>query len=921
MRGSLLRSLSQLRMKIIGSRTCVSVIFRIKLSVYLLLIFVFYHSAEAIAPAKPGVQVPQYIIDIMQEHPERYYPEPALKYTMARYAQAKRDAVKYGLDDPADVYGCFPVVCGKYSDSGGDAWPIGDMQQELFDGPWPTGTMNEFYEEISFDQFHLDGTVYGWFTTSLTQAYVVGSNYGMGPDAHLDEFLIQLLNWTDPTVDFGQYDNDGADGVPNSGDDDGFVDTMFFIHDGPGGETGANNIWSHSYSLYYLLNGNYYVTNDPSASGGNILIGPYIIQPAVNYFGGMIEIGVFCHEFGHALGLPDLYDTDYSSEGIGVWGLMSGGSWNTPAEPAHMIAWSRYQLGWIDPVEVTDFLHDQPITPIETTGEAYKLWTNGFYGNEYFIIENRQRYGSDVHLRGEGLMIWHIDQTAEQSNEDHPLVDLEEADGLDNLYYGTNSGDAGDLFPGASDNHWFDEYTYPSSLTYYNQSTQVAVWDISDEADTMYANLDVIYSQPRLLFEDLDIDDSAGNGDGRADPGETIDIWITVRNIWGDAEDLIGFLSTTSGYADIIDPTGVFGDLPSQQSGSNQSSPFQLLILPDAVEGDSLPLDVHFTGAGGFSQDICFSLFIGRPPVLLVDDDLGEDYEDFIVSSLSEIGAQFEVWDVEELGAPEDETMLYEAIIWMTGDDASNTLTYIDMSFLELFLDTGGILILTGQNINEDIGSSAFFSDYLHCAPNTNNVNLVTLEGVPENPISADMDLMIIGGTGAFNQTSPSSVIPQGIAEELFIYPNGEVGGISYVDPSTDAHLIFLAFGLEAVSGLSNTTTRSEFLIEAFQWAEIPAGVQNPTVGELPAEFIFKGVFPNPFNNTTEIRFRLPRDARLKVAVYNLLGREAAVLAEDIFNAGLNSIRWEADDLASGIYIVNISGGDFSEWRKVVLLK
>ena len=876
-------------------------------------------SAQAIAPPAPGIEMPQAIIDLYQAESGRFMPAPALVHTMERYAALKKEAARWGYDDTDDVNGYFPVVCGKYSDSGPDDWPIGNMQTQLFDGPWPTGTMQDYYHEISFDQFHLFGQVYGWYTSTLTQSYVVGSSQGMGGDAHVGEFLIQLLNWADPTTDFGQYDNDGPDGIPNSGDDDGIVDTIFFIHDGAGGETGAQNIWSHSYNLWWLT-GSMYQTIDPSANGGYISIGPYIIQPSINAYGGMIEIGVFCHEFGHALGLPDLYDTDYSSQGIGVWGLMSGGSWNTPAKPSHMIAWCRDKMGWITPVEVVDFLHDQPITPVAQTGEAYKLWTDGYYGNQYFMVENRQRIGFDINLKGEGLLIWHVDESAQQSNEDHPKVALEQADGYNNLYYYANSGDPGDPFPGSTDNRWFDEFSNPNSNNYYGQTTRVAVWDISDEADTMYANLDVIYSQPMLNFVDYDLDDSAGDNDGRADPGETVDLWITVNNYWAEATSLMGYISTGSEYITIDDATGSFGDVPSQSLGDNQSSPFVVTVDPEAPHGQWVNFDVHMGAAGGYEQDFSFQMMIGVAPIVVVDDDQGEDYETYITESLDEIYALYEVYDMNTMMTSLDLSNEHEVVIWITGDDATNTLTTIDIAYLSNFIDNGGTLILSGQNINEDIGNTAFFTDYLLCAPNYNTLNFLSLTGVAGNPISEGMSLLLVGTSGAGNQTSPSSVNPQGIAQSLFVYPNGEVGGVNYADPATQSHVVYLAFGMEAIFGLSGTS-RADLLTAVFEWAEMPVAVENDDPALLPDEFVMENIAPNPFNNSAMVKFRLPHRTKLKVSAYNVLGKEVAVLADELFTPGSHTVAWDASGLSSGIYIVRLTGNGIDFSQKAILMK
>jgi len=883
---------------------------------------VLVNNSFAIAPAKPGVQVPQYVIDKLQYESEKFMPRPALIYTMERYATAKQEAAKSGFDKEVDdIYGSFPVVCGKYSDSGADDWPVSEMQTQLFDGPWPTGTMAEFYEEISFNQFHLSGQVYGWYTSTLTQQYVVGYEQGFGPDAHLGEFFVELLDMADPTTDFSQYDNDGPDGVPNSGDDDGFVDSMFFIHDGPGGEIGANNIWSHSSNLYWQLGGNYYYTNDPSASGGYIKVGPYIVQPSINSSGNIIEIGVFCHEFGHALGLPDLYDTDYTSEGIGVWGLMSGGSWNSPAKPAHMISWSRYQLGWIQPIEVQNYLHDEMILSLNEEGRAYKLWTNGVYNNQYFMIENRRRMGFDINLRHEGLLLWHVDENAQQSNEDHPKVDMEEADGLDDLHNNTNSGDSGDPFPGTTDNRWFDEYTNPNSRNYFNQFTQVAIWNISDAADTMYANLDVIYSQPRFEFLNFTINDQTGNDDGRADPGETVDLWISIENQWANASSVSGYLTTESSQISILQGSTQFGAINSHSSGNNQPDPFEIEVSGNATNGAWVSFNIEITAQGGFSQELTFQMMIGRPPVLLVDDDGGEDYEQYIIESLESTPYLYEVWDVDQIGAPGDEAMAYDAIIWLTGDEDSNTLTSSDISSLEVFINSGGTFILTGQNINEDLGANPFYVEYLHSTPANNTVLYLTLDGVGGNPVSDGMSLLLVGTWGAGNQTSPSSVYPLSAEETLFSYPDGSVGGVFYHEPSSNAHVVYLTFGLEAVSGMGNTTSRDDLLNSIFDWAAVPNPVKKASQSKVPDKFVLNSIYPNPFNNSTEISFTIPHTAEFKVAVYNLLGKEVAVLGDGIFNSGENSLRWNASNVASGIYLVKIQGESVNITSKMVLLK
>src|SRR6185295_3095633 len=168
--------------------------------------------------------------------------------------------------------------------------------------------------------------------------------------------------------------------------------------------------------------------------------------------GDLISIGVFCHEFGHVLGLPDLYDLDGNpddSEGVGEWDLMASGVYNhlsghpAGSSPAHMSAWSRIRLGWVTPTWVLQDSAGVTIPPVESSGQVFRLWTNGEDLGEYFLVENRQPIGFDAGLvrssveagdgATHGLVIYHVDDalTFSQGNNNaaHKLLDVVEAGG------------------------------------------------------------------------------------------------------------------------------------------------------------------------------------------------------------------------------------------------------------------------------------------------------------------------------------------------------------------------------------------------------------------------------------------------------------------------------------------------------------
>jgi len=460
---------------------------------------------------------PEFIHDIMQRNPEAF----RFKRSLIQRTQIVRENRKLherGLLDvegktPDEIHDLItvsgtvqvPVLLGKYVDTGANPYPRTDLQTELFDGPWPTGTMTEFYDEISYGNLDVQGTVYDWVTVSQDDDYYAGESCGLDTfDAHTDEFITETVAANDGTIDFGIYDNDGPDHVPNSGDDDGYVDFVAIVQPESGGECTLScgvqhTIWSHRWVLSGWSSA--YTTNDASAEGGNIKIDDYVIMPAKSCGGTMIEIGVFCHEFGHAFGLPDFYDTytggstctSDDSEGVGYWDLMGAGNWNSPDTPAHMSAWSKAFLGWVTPGVVSFDLNNWPLQSASRFPAAYKLWTGGEPDTEYFLVEYRTADGFDADIKTPGVLVWHVDESLEDclfwndcnENECHKMLDLECEDqtgtdhtlNADHLDSSANRGDAGDPF---CTGDTFDGASNPSSDSYGGSNTDVVVGDIAN---------------------------------------------------------------------------------------------------------------------------------------------------------------------------------------------------------------------------------------------------------------------------------------------------------------------------------------------------------------------------------------------------------------------------------------------------------
>ncbi|HEY8468921.1 MAG TPA: M6 family metalloprotease domain-containing protein [Longimicrobiales bacterium] len=308
----------------------------------------------------------------------------------------------------------------------------------------------DYWREVSGGLLEIQGVVAPWVRLPRSAGhYLARREHGWARFGRVAEFRVEALRAADAVIDFGDFDNDGPDGVPNSGDDDGYVDFVAFVYATDcRGDGRAGAIWPHRGAMRP------YATADPAASGGRILISDYVVLPAQE--GGTCEpmhIGLLAHETGHALGLPDLYDYDGSSQGIGAWGLMGTGSHSMPFSPAHPSAWEKEMLGW---VRVQWIRGDTAGLAIPAVGSARTVFRYDLpgRGGEYLLLENRRLEGSDAYLPGSGLLVWRVDpEPAElglwNNDERRPAVALIEADGKGELARG-RVADAGDPFPGES---------------------------------------------------------------------------------------------------------------------------------------------------------------------------------------------------------------------------------------------------------------------------------------------------------------------------------------------------------------------------------------------------------------------------------------------------------------------------------------
>jgi len=351
------------------------------------------------------------------------------------------------------------------------------------------GSVKDYYKEVSYNNLTVQSVVSPWVTLPHGYAYY-GANDASGYDVLPKEMVIDAINALAAIpggFDFSQCDGNG----------DGQVDGLTIIHSGRAEELDGNDtkyIWSHQWEL-----------DSPIVKNGVSMQVYHTEAEQRGWDGysstfGLARIGTICHETGHFLGLPDLYDTSPTptSSGLGEFCLMSGGSWTGPdgdgASPAHMSAWPKKYLGWVTATQLTT-VGTKSLNRIETDPSAlYMLRDSAFPADEYFLIENRQGAGFDAYIPGSlrGLLIWHVDENMpDNTNPAHYLVDLEEASGVQHLTAGTGIyGDDSDYYRSGNNN--FTDGSTPNSKSYYgspNYSLKLPVTAISATGPTMTFSL------------------------------------------------------------------------------------------------------------------------------------------------------------------------------------------------------------------------------------------------------------------------------------------------------------------------------------------------------------------------------------------------------------------------------------------------
>lgn len=396
-------------------------------------------------------------------------------------------------------------------------------------------------------------------------------------------------------------------------------DSIMVYHAGAGEEgdvlnNSPNDVWSARWSGFIK----------PTSDGVNITAACIVPETETQDGNTFSSLGVTCHEYGHELGLPDLYDTKQvkTNNGIGNWGLMAFGGWNGPGQdgssPAHPCAWSKEFLGWVTPTVLTLTQAGINVPQVETNATVFRV---NISATEYFLIENKQLVNYDQFLPGCGLLIWHIDDSVRTMDSDgdgtnnwndndlqwidsQKFVDLEEADGsghLDNManrgdafdsYYAGNAqmSPAPDEFSPTSDGGGAGDsqgVTGPQSDDNSGASTSSSITNISACGATMTFDL-TLPAAPAVLVS------SISAAPVQVSSGQQITVTMTVTNTGGTAVNNVTPSALTiniRGTASVILLSGPIPASANIPAGNSQNFTWTYLAISGLSGGT-----VSFTG-------------------------------------------------------------------------------------------------------------------------------------------------------------------------------------------------------------------------------------------------------------------------------------------------------------------------------------
>ncbi|UCG92873.1 MAG: T9SS type A sorting domain-containing protein [candidate division WOR-3 bacterium] len=466
---------------------------------------------------------------------------------------------------------------------------------------------------------------------------------------------------------------------------------------------------------------------------------------------------------------------------------------------------------------------------------------------------------------------------------------------------GSYSGDTVKSFDiGEEDTLWFETPWIPSDTGYYDFDAYcLYAGDERTENDTFHVSL---YVRPLRLVSGMLVDSTSGAG-----------IFATL-------------------YFQFIDETAVYFDSTVTDSNTGIfnilliDSLYRAVIYTDVPYPDSVHEDIYVTPDSVSLLDF----YLNPTDLAIINRDNEARYAEYYTGPLDSLNLTYKVWAPIHRGVfpvSRIDEFNFNTIIWYTGDAEFDNVTAEEQESLMVFLDSGNKLLLTGQNIGEEISGTPFFTNYLHAQLINDSIHEFkcfpdTLDALGQSIGK----LYTVGVTGAQNQYSRDAIASDGFSHEFLYYDSllTDVSAVWYNDPVVNYQTIYCGFGIEAVHKPSpwvGYMTRTNLLGAFLNWfgvvgIEERVGIDSPTT-------LF-ALYPNPARNRLHIyaAYSLVSE-RVAVKIYDAIGRLVKTLFKE---KARDELIWDLRDandrhVSNGVYFVRLEAKDRSEVKKTIILR
>lgn len=417
-----------------------------------------------------------------------------------------------------------------------------------------------------------------------------------------------------------------------------------------------------------------------------------------------------------------------------------------------------------------------------------------------------------------------------------------------------------------------------------------------------------------LMFEDFTINDSDGNGNGRIDPGETVQLHLTTMNTGSaDAFQSSGILSSSSEYITIAIDSLYFGDIPA---GETAELIFDVAADEGTPEGHSASFTFDMNAEYNLNANTEFFITVGQIPVLVINLDKNGLVPSAIETSLENLSVGSQFYDA----FPEN-LELYTSVFVCLGTYPENTVLSEDEGQrLADYLNNGGNLYMEG-------GDTWYYDQLSTPTPVHPMFNV---DGIADG--SGDL-AVIMGMEGGMCQdmtyeySGDNSYIDhiEALPGAMNMFENSNPNYIVAVTYDAGEYkTVGAAFEFEGLD--DNDYTKDDYMIEILNFFGIE-GVWTGT-NENFADRLDESlnIAPNPVTSGSIVSFGLENKSTVRADVYNLGGQRVTTLIDGNMEKGTHSINWGGNDdsgnqLPGGVYFVKLQTSRASVTRKVVVLR